>query len=251
LKKKSYLWIVYAIRTVIIVIWVILSTIVYGIFCLLIAPFFRKFGRWISILWAKHIAFFSGVNISIRGLEHLDPDKNYVFISNHLSYSDIIVLFVGLPYNLSFIAKKSLFLIPIWGWAVYLTGHIPIDRSHPKKARHSIERAYKTIREKNKSIFGFPEGSRSRTGEMGPFKLGLFSLAIQTGIDVVPAALHGTREVLKPGSFVLRPRPVVLEVTPPISVKDYTQRNKNALADKTWKIIHDLVEKKKQEEKEK
>ncbi|MBN2440411.1 MAG: 1-acyl-sn-glycerol-3-phosphate acyltransferase [Spirochaetales bacterium] len=245
MKKNPILFILYMLRTLLLFVWVIFSTLFYGFICLLFGTFVEKIAYGISILWSKHLAFFCGVKVISHGAENIDPKKNYLYVSNHESYSDIVALFLGIPYRLSFIAKKSLFLIPFWGWAIYLIGHIPIDRSNPKKAKKSIEKACKKIQKEHRSIFGFPEGTRSRSGKMAPFKLGLFGMAITTGIDVVPIALRGTREVMTPGSFIIRPHPVYLDILPPISVKGYTQRNKNELAQKTWDAIHNHIEKEK------
>lgn len=211
--------------------------------------FSEKIGRGITVLWAKHLAFFSRVKVVTNGLDKLDPKKNYLFIANHTSYYDIIALFVGLPYKLSFIARKNLFYIPIWGWSIWLTGHIPIDRSNPRKAKKSIEKACLAIKKHNRSIFGFPEGTRSRTGEMADFKLGLFSMALQAEIDIVPVAIHGAYNVLPKGTINLIPGTIELEIGEPISGKEYTQREKNVLAQKAWNIIHKLVEKDKKTRK--
>lgn len=246
MKKNPFAGFLQVLKAIFIILWVVFSTIVYGIFAMLVSGFSEKAGRWITRLWCGQLAFLSGVKVIIRGLEKLNPSRNYLFIANHISYYDIIVLINALPYKLSFIAKKSLFFIPIWGWSVALTGHIAINRSNPKNARKSIQRASVAIRKHRRSVVGFPEGTRSRTGKMSEFKLGLFGLAIQTGIDIVPLAIHGTKHILPRGSVIIRSGTVYIDVTEPIHVRGYTQRDKNILVSKAWNAIHDLVEVKKE-----
>lgn len=250
MKKKPVIRFLQVLKIIYLFIWVGVSTLIYGIFCMLVSGFSEKAGRWISHLWCKHLAFFSGVKVITRGMEKLDPRKNYLFVANHISYYDIVVLFPALPYKLSFIARKNLFYIPIWGWGIGLTGHIPVDRSNPKNARKSIEQGCIAINKHKRSVVGFPEGTRSRTNEMAEFKLGLFSLALQAGIDIVPVAIHGTQEILRRGSVNVHSGTVYIDIADPISIQGYTQRDKNTIAKRVWNIIHDLVEKEKKKKEE-
>lgn len=243
MKKNPVIRFLEIVKVFFLIIWAVFSTTVYGIFIMLIAIFSEKAGWWITRMWCVHLAFFSGVKVVPRGLEKLDPSKNYLFIANHISYYDILVLFKALPYKLSFVAKKSLFYVPIWGWCLALTGHIPIDRSNPRKGRKSMDQAAIAIKKHKRCVVGFPEGTRSRSGKMAEFKLGLFGLAIQTGIDIVPMAIHGILQILRRGSLMVRPGTVYIDITDPISVEGYTQRDKHTLAQKAWDIIHALVEK--------
>jgi 1-acyl-sn-glycerol-3-phosphate acyltransferase len=232
-------------RYVLILVWVVLSTIVYGITCILVRIISENISRCIAVLWCRHLGWLSGVKIIHRGLEKLDRKKNYIFIANHQSYFDIVVLYYTLPFKLTFIARKNLFYIPIWGWGIWAIGHIPVDRSNPRKAKKTIEKAIKTIKEKKRSIFGFPEGTRSMTEEMGEFKLGLFSLALKTGIDIVPVAIHGARDILPKGSLMIRPGTVYITIADPINISPYTQKDKFNLAEKAKEIILKLVEEEK------
>ena len=173
----------------------------------------------------------------MKNLEKLDRNAQYIFLANHQSLFDIIVLYLVLPYHLSFIAKKSLFYIPLFGWCLGVLGHIAIDRSNPQKAKKSIEKACMFIKKKKRSIFAFPEGTRSETGEMGEFKLGIFSLAITTGIDIIPVTINGTREIIPKNSFFVKPGDVDIVLHDPINITEYHKSNKAQLAEKTRKII--------------
>ena len=222
-------------------IWIAISTLVYGILCLLSRIVSEKAALQFAKWWLLHISFFSGCKMKLHNLDKLNPGAHYIFLANHQSVFDIIALYLSLPYRLSFIAKKSLFVIPLFGWGMAAIGHIAIDRGNPMKARKSIEKACTIIREKKRSIFAFPEGTRSKTGEMGEFKLGIFNLALQAGVDIVPVTLNGTRQILPKNSYFIRPGTVDIILHAPISVKDYQKSEKMKLADLTREtILRDL-----------
>ena len=239
-KKKTKVGI--KVRTFFVAVWVVISTIVYGILCLVLRIFGEKISRWITVLWCKHVACVSGVRMEVAGLEKLDRKKNYLFIANHQSYYDIIALFVSLPYKLSFVARKNLFSIPFFGWGIRATGHIPIDRSNPAKARKSIEKACHMIESQKRSIFGFPEGTRSATGEVADFKLGLFGLAIKAGIDIVPIAIQGARDVMARDRLLVTPGVIHLRVAEPIRASEYGNDQKFQLAGKARETILSMLD---------
>ncbi|MBN1699246.1 MAG: 1-acyl-sn-glycerol-3-phosphate acyltransferase [Spirochaetales bacterium] len=245
MKRNTIIVSLMNLRSILILAWLVLSTLVYGIVCLIVRILSERISRYIAVLWCRHLGWLSGVKVVSRGLERLDRKKNYVFIANHQSYFDIVVLYYALPYALSFIARKNLFYIPVWGWSIWAIGHIPVDRSNPRKAKKTFEKAVKTIKRKHRSIFGFPEGTRSRTGEVGEFKLGLFSLALKAGIDIVPIAIHGARDILPRGSFMIRPGTVYFTVDDPIEISAYDHSMKFTLAEDVRKRIIRLVEEEK------
>ncbi len=163
-----------------------------------------------GILWG------CGVKLKVEGRENLNPANPYVFVSNHLSYLDIPVLFGALPVNLYFVAKKELKWVPFIGWYMFATGMIFIDRTNRAKAIESLSRAGKLVKG-GKNVLMFPEGTRSRHGEVSTFKKGPFMLAAQAGVEVVPVAIDGTDEVLKAGTFRIQPREVIVRIGKPLS----------------------------------
>lgn len=231
-------------RIVFLLAWVPLSSIVYGILCILARIISQKLARTVSIAWCRHLSILSSVKVVTKGMEKLDMSKNYIFVANHESYYDIVVLYISLPFNMVFIARRNLFFIPVWGWALGLVGHIPVDIRKPQKAQASMKQAIHIINKKKYSIFGFPEGTRSYTGEIAEFKLGLFSLALKTGINIVPVAIKGAREVLPRGSLMLQPGTVHLYISEPVDVKQYKNTDKFMLAQRTKEIILSLLGKK-------
>jgi 1-acyl-sn-glycerol-3-phosphate acyltransferase len=129
--------------------------------------------------------------------EHL-PERT-ICVSNHASNVDPFLL-VHLPWEMKFLAKSALFLIPFVGWGMKIAGDIPLDRGSPKSARAALARA-KFYIERGMPVLFFPEGTRSPTGQLLPFKDGAFRLAVESNAAILPIAVAGTRDLLKKGDF--------------------------------------------------
>ncbi|HET7842441.1 MAG TPA: lysophospholipid acyltransferase family protein [Terriglobia bacterium] len=163
-------------------------------------------GRWqhfCARMWSWLILKTSGIRVRVEGLENVHPGATAIYCSNHASAMDIPILFVYLPLQFRFLAKRSLFHLPFLGWHLRRSGHVSVDRMRPHEALKGFDRAAQKIRE-GRSVITFPEGTRSRTGEMMPFKAGSFYLAILAQVPVVPITLNGTRDVLVPDTYHVR-----------------------------------------------
>jgi len=173
----------------------------------LLSSLFDSSGRWqhaFARVWSWLILTTSGIRTRVEGIENLDPRQTAIYCANHQSAMDIPILFVNLPVQFRFVAKRSLFNMPFMGWHLRRSGHIPVDRKRPREAMKSMDEAAAKIRA-GSSVILFPEGHRSRDGKIGPFKSGSFYLAIQSGVPIVPITLNGTRAVLVPDTYHVGP----------------------------------------------
>jgi 1-acyl-sn-glycerol-3-phosphate acyltransferase len=187
-------------------------------------------------LWARILLAAAGARVTVHGLSHLRTHDPCVFIANHLSIVDVWVMLTIVPPNTRFVAKRELFRIPIFGWALASTGCISIDRTNRGRAIRSLRAAGERIRA-GRSVVLFPEGSRSRDGRLAPFKKGAFHLAVQAGVPVVPVAITGSFQVDPPGTLRVTPGPVEVFVEPPIDVEPYRPENYNGLLEEVRDVI--------------
>lgn len=171
-------------------------------------------------LWARAHLKVMGIAPVYSGLEHAQGQAPRIFLANHLSALDIWVLAPVLPVTTRFVSKRTVFWIPVLGQAMALAGFIAIDRQDRASAIRSLSRAAETIR-RGASVILFPEGTRSRDGRLSRFKRGAFHLALDAGVPVVPVAISGTYQVVRPRSIIVRPGPVEVTFAPPIDVAEY------------------------------
>jgi 1-acyl-sn-glycerol-3-phosphate acyltransferase len=183
--------------------------------------------------WARLLLRAAGVTVTVEGTEHLSQTDAQVIVANHQSWFDILALFWALPVEIRFVAKRELFAIPFFGQTLRALGHVRLDRTNLKAAIAAYEVASKYIKDQRLSVLVFAEGTRSRTGELQPFKSGPFVLAIQSGAPVVPAYVAGTFGILPKGSIRVRPSAVHVSVGPPISAAGLTVESRGELRDQT------------------
>jgi 1-acyl-sn-glycerol-3-phosphate acyltransferase len=214
-------------------------TIVCGSVSFLLAIIFRSGdpSHRVARLWSWLILRTCGIRVSIDGLENLDLDRTYVLASNHQSLFDIPILFAYLPISFRILFKRSLLRIPFLGWHLWVSGHIPVDRGNPVKARQSLKRASEHLCRKG-SIVIFPEGTRSHDGSIGRFKYGSFVLAIRAGVPVVPVTISESWRVMERGRVTVHPRSVKVHVDRPLSVGEYDDKSVTKLS----RVVRDIVE---------
>lgn len=154
--------------------------------------------------FGRRVVDLLNVDLVAHGGERIRADDSYVYMSNHQSHLDIPILYATLPSpTIRMLGKKELFKIPLWGRGLEAAEFISVDRSNHARAVQSIERAKELLRD-GVSIYLAPEGTRSRTGKIGPLKKGGFHLAIDTQTPIVPVAIRGTMDILPRGSRVMQ-----------------------------------------------
>jgi 1-acyl-sn-glycerol-3-phosphate acyltransferase len=196
-------------------------------------PFARFGGKW----WLK----LSGARVKVKGLENLDPNENYVFISNHRSYLDTATLFIYTGRRIGLVAKKELLKAPVLGQGMGFVNIIAIDRSNAERARRSMEKARQVL-EENYSFGVFAEGTRAMPGELLPFKKGAFHLALQTRAPIIPVAIKNTDWMMGKRTGVSYPGTIEMVLLPPIETENLTTDDLMDLLKKTReKIAEELV----------
>ncbi len=160
--------------------------------------------------WGRIALRLAGVKLEVHGREKVPTEGPVIYMSNHQGNFDILSLFVAIPRRFAWIAKEELFAIPLFGHSMSRAGYIPLDRSDGRRAMKSIETAAAMIRN-GKSVVIFPEGTRTRDGNLLPFKRGGFLLAAKAGVPIVPLTINGSARVnpckrleLYPGKITIR-----------------------------------------------
>jgi 1-acyl-sn-glycerol-3-phosphate acyltransferase len=202
-----------------------------------------RFQHFCMRRWSKDNLWLSRAHVEIEGIENIDLSHPQTFAANHTGLHDILSLSAHLPIQFRWVAKKSLFRIPFMGWHMRRSGYIPIDRDNPREAAKSIIEAAKIIRGGVNAI-AFPEGTRSRTGDLGDFRSGAFALALRTGVPLVPITLEGSCRVIMPKTLQVNPGSVIrIKIDKPIDLSTYARTDKHKLMDDVFKIMsRDLVD---------
>lgn len=189
-------------------------------------------------VYSAPVLAIAGIKVKITGKKNVIPKTPYVFVSNHRSLFDIPVLQRYVPNDFSFIFKKEIARVPLFGWQMQLGPHIIINRQNPEKAMKSIENAKKMLTKRKISVLLFPEGTRSKTGEMLPFKRGAFHLAAQVGFPIIPVTVSGTENLFQKNPFRINSGNVTLDFGTPISVDNINGRKEELeLMEKVRDII--------------
>ncbi len=190
----------------------------------------------IANLWGKILLLICNAKVEIIGKENILRSKPQIFMANHQSDFDILIVLAHIPGQFRWLVKKELFNIPVFGTAMKGAGYIEIDRNNREKAMQSLDQAALSIRN-GKSIMAFPEGTRSRSGEIKPFKQGTFYLAIKSGVPIVPISIIGSGEIMPKRSLKIKPGRIKLIIDKPIDVKNFTVENRQELITKVRNTI--------------
>jgi 1-acyl-sn-glycerol-3-phosphate acyltransferase len=188
-------------------------------------------GSWsfgVMRIWANGVLAAARVRVEVHAAPELEPGRSYVFLANHQSLFDIPVVIATAPGQLRMIAKRSLFQIPIFGWALRAGGFISVDRADRSTATRTFASAFAHLRQ-GTSMLLFPEGTRSLDDTLLPFQRGGFLLALKSGLPIVPVGIRGSRAIQGRKSFAIHPGTVVITYGAPIDPADFGLRRKREL----------------------
>lgn len=190
----------------------------------------------LSKIWAHIMLKVTWVRPVVRGREKIRPGQSYIIISNHQSEYDILAIVTTLGIQYRWIIKKELRKAPMFGYALYASRNIFIDRGDPEQAMQSIRNGLARLPE-GVSVMFFAEGTRSADGSIAPFKKGGFLMAVEKGLPVLPVTVNGSRRVLPKKSLVFNPGTIEVVVGDPIETRGYTRENLQELVDRTRDVV--------------
>jgi 1-acyl-sn-glycerol-3-phosphate acyltransferase len=190
----------------------------------------------LSKVWAYIMLAATGVRVVIRGREKVRPGRSCVIISNHQSEYDILAIVTTLGIQYRWIIKKELRHVPLFGYALYASRNIFIDRGDHERAMHSIRHGLERLPE-GVSVMFFAEGTRSADGSIAPFKKGGFLVALEKGLPVLPVTVNGSHRVLPKKSLAFHPGTIEVVVADPIDTTGYTRETLQDLVDRTRDVI--------------
>ena len=213
------------------------ATAFFGSVSVLLSIFInQKIGSIMGVLWARVCSYATPMFVKTVNLYKIDPKQSYVIVSNHQSLYDILVVYGWLPVDFKWVMKIELRAIPFLGYACDRMGHIYIDRSNSQAALASINKAKDRIKN-GTSVFFFPEGQRSTTGELLEFKKGAFKFALDLKLPILPVSIVDTKKILPNLTSALFPGKVKMIIHDPIKTDNYNDGNITELIKKAKEEI--------------
>ncbi len=190
----------------------------------------------IANLWARILLWISSVQTEVIGRENILHDRPQIFMANHQSGFDILIVLAHMDTYFAWIAKKELFSIPIFGDAMKKGGYISIDRKNFVRAMRSISEAARIVQE-GKSVMTFPEGTRSMDNQVHPFKKGVFHLALKAGVPIVPVTIIGSGDIMPKKSLRVHPGKITMVIDKPIDITGYTEETVDDLIHRVYEVV--------------
>lgn len=221
----------------------IFTIIISALFILVMTLRLRRAGEWFVQFWSRMFLLVPPMSYEVTGAEHIHPGTQYFFLANHLSNFDIPLLFRAIPTPIRYLAKKELYKIPVFAQALHVAGIVKIDRGAGQSSYAAINQGVARAKANGYSLIVFAEGTRSRDGELHPFKKGAFRMAISTGLPVVPVTVNGTWEVWPPGSKLFYRGHANVVIHEPIPTADLTVKEIDQLRTQVYETIDEQFHK--------
>lgn len=219
----KYLYIIYQYLVALPI--VLLFTIITAVVTIIFSRW--KNSAWLHTLqmwWSKSFYYLCFIPVHVSGLENINPNQSYVFVSNHQSMFDVVLVYGWLPVVFKWMMKKELRRIPFVGKACEKAGHIYVDRKNIKAAQQSISDVKAVLKDGVSTVI-YPEGTRTKDGSVGRFKRGAFQIALDLGLPIVPISLSGCYEVMPRNKMYVTHHPVYMHVGKPIDVTQFEDRD--------------------------
>ncbi|MBI4042910.1 MAG: 1-acyl-sn-glycerol-3-phosphate acyltransferase [Deltaproteobacteria bacterium] len=173
-------------------------------------------------IWSKLMLALAGMKLRIHGKENIDPNLQYLFLSNHQSLLDIFIILLATPPRTVFVGKQSFLAIPVVGWLFGLSGQIAIDRSHHEKAIEGLKRAEQKIAQGH-HLYMAPEGTRSKDGTLGPLKRGAFHIALHTRLPIIPITIVEAYRRLPKYRILVNPGEIAVQIDKAIETQAWKE----------------------------
>ena len=193
----------------------------------------------VQMFWARCFCWLMFIPVEVRGLEHIQKGQSYVFVANHQSSYDIFVIYGWLPVIFKWLMKQELRKIPVVGTACAAAGHVFIDRKDPQSAVESLRRVEAALTNGVSTVI-FPEGTRTKDGQVGRFKRGAFQVALDLGLPIIPISLTGCYEVMNRYAWHVTRHPIRMTIGEPIFPKGGVEGG--SLSNQQSAISNDFIE---------
>lgn len=237
---KSIIFVLYGLYQYIVV-WpiMVVLTLFTAVFTMIFVPFRNaEFVHKVQQFWSRSFYRLMFLPVTVEGLEHIQPGQSYVFVSNHQSMFDVWLIYGWLPVIFKWLMKAELRKVPFVGIACKAAGHIFVDRKNPKAAMESMENIKKQLKDGVCTVI-FPEGTRTKDGQVGRFKRGAFQIALDLKLPIIPISLSGCYDVLPKGKPFVYRRPVRMYVGEPIDITQF-ENNNDAIDFVRGKVIENM-----------
>lgn len=214
-----------------------------GPLVILFLLFFRKrFPTRAAYIWSLLTTVAAGIEIDVTGRHHLGKDSIQILVANHTSNFDVHALILSLnKYYYRFVAKKELGWLPVFGWALWLSGFPLVDRKDNAASVREMQRLERIMKKKKMKVVIFPEGKRNKGLGLLPFKKGAFILALNLQAEIVPVIIEGARDVQKQHGFFIEPANITVRFLPPIPTEGMTYDDRERLMDTAFRAMHEAL----------
>jgi 1-acyl-sn-glycerol-3-phosphate acyltransferase len=235
-----------AIRTIVAYVFCSVYTLTIGPMALVLAIVLRRpYILYLAAIVAVESALLIlGIRYEVEGAEHIDGKRPSIYCVNHVSNLEPPILFLVLAHrfapHLGILYKAVLHRLPVLGWGFDFVGFVPIERGNREQSSKALDKAV-DLMHRGHSFLVFPEGTRSRSGELLPFKKGAFIMALRAQVAVVPTAITGSRAAMTPGSFIIKPTTVLVKMGTPIPTAGMGLESRDALIAQTRERVQELL----------